>query len=236
MINPSRPGGQGLFQQVRAVGREQERHIGVRAESVHLVEQLEQHRLLAVVGVAVLGDQVHVLDHDHRGLQGTGHRAGRADVAQGRAGNDDDRGPQQLSDQVTDGMRLASPRCAVQQQAPLEVLSAGPEHLCVPGDAEHMALDAVEQGGRQDDPGPVQLRSVQKGQQRAVAVTEYLAAEPDDVAAVHVALDGEPPDLVNHALCRGLVLGADLHAHPGHAAVRVRVPAPASPAGCRHHG
>ena len=97
-----------------------------------------------------------------RGLQDAGHGAGRTDVAEGRAGNDDDRGAHQLPDQVANGMRLAGPRRAVEQQAALEVLAAGPEQLGVAGDAEHMLLDAVEKDGRQDDPGTVQLRAVQE--------------------------------------------------------------------------
>jgi hypothetical protein len=83
----------------------------------------------------------------------------------------------------------------------------------VPGDAEHVPLDAIQQGGRQDDPGAVQLRAVLERQQRTPAVAEHLTAERDDVTAEDVAVDREPADLIDDLLRRGLVLGADLDTH-----------------------
>ena len=47
MVDPARALGQGGLEQVGAVGGEHERDIGVLTEPVHLVQQLEQQRVLA---------------------------------------------------------------------------------------------------------------------------------------------------------------------------------------------
>jgi hypothetical protein len=75
-VDPAGAGGQGRLQQLGAVAGEQEDHVGVVAEPVHLVEQLEQQRGAAgLLAVAVLGDQVDVLEDHHRRLQQPRHRA-----------------------------------------------------------------------------------------------------------------------------------------------------------------
>ncbi len=56
MIDPARALGQRGLEQVGAVGGEQERNIHVLAEPVHLVQQLEQQRVLAGVALPLLGD------------------------------------------------------------------------------------------------------------------------------------------------------------------------------------
>jgi hypothetical protein len=61
-IDPAGAGSQGRLQQVGTVAGEQEDHVGVVAEPVHLVEQLEQQRSAAGrLTVTVLGNEVDVL-------------------------------------------------------------------------------------------------------------------------------------------------------------------------------
>ena len=82
LVDPAGPRGQRGLEQVGPVGGQHEDDVGVLGEAVHLVEQLEQQRVLAGVHAAVLGDQVDVLDDDHRRLQGAGHRARLGDQVQ----------------------------------------------------------------------------------------------------------------------------------------------------------
>ena len=73
----SGPGGPRAPPPARPLARgEQERHAGVRAEAVHLVQQPGQLRVPAH-RLARPGQQLHILDHDHRWLQRPGDRAGR---------------------------------------------------------------------------------------------------------------------------------------------------------------
>ncbi len=55
--------------QVGPVGGEYEHDVGVFGQAVHLVEQLEQHRVLPWIHAAFLGDEVDVFYDEHRGRE-----------------------------------------------------------------------------------------------------------------------------------------------------------------------
>ena len=58
------------LEQVGAVGREHEDYVGVLGEAVHLVQELEEQRVLTQRTYApLLGHEVHVLE-DNRGRLG----------------------------------------------------------------------------------------------------------------------------------------------------------------------
>jgi len=61
-VDPARPGGERGLKQVGPVGGQQEGDVGGRVKPLHLVQQLEEQRVLTGPGSALLGDQVH----DHR--------------------------------------------------------------------------------------------------------------------------------------------------------------------------
>ena len=62
---------QGRLEHVRPVGGEHEQHVRVVGQAVHLVEQLEQDRgASGRLAVPLLGDEIDVLDDEHRGLEG----------------------------------------------------------------------------------------------------------------------------------------------------------------------
>jgi hypothetical protein len=91
------------------------------------------------------------------------------------------------------------------------VLAAGQQPAGVPGDAEHLTLNPVQYGGRENHFRPSQPRPVEEAQQGIPAAAEHLpAAEGDDVTPEDVAIDGEAPDVVKNALRHRLVRGTDL--------------------------
>ena len=153
--------------------------------------------MLAAAAFPLLGDQVHVLDHDHRGLQRPGDRAGRGDPAERRAGQHHHGDAGHLAQQVADGVGLAGARRAVQQDAALEVLAAGPQPRHVPGHPDDLPLDPLQQVRRQDQLLAADLGTLQETQQLLVARAEDLTAEADHMPAEHVLLDGKPAYLVN---------------------------------------
>ena len=212
VIDPARALGQSRLEQVGAVGGEQERDVGVLAEPVHLVQQLEQQRVLAGAAVPLLGDQVHVLDHHHRGLQRPCDRAGRGDLPERRAGQHHHGDARQLAQQVADGVGLAGARRAVQQDTALEVLAARAQPRHVPGHPDDLPLDPLEQVRRQDHLLAADLRTPQETQQLLAARAEDLAAEADHVPAEHVPLDAQPPYFVDDLPCPLAVRARRLHA------------------------
>src|SRR5262249_61096990 len=117
-------------------------------------------------------ESVYVLPLPCRVKQQPGARAGLGDPPQRVTRDDHDRHRGQLTDQVPDRVRLARPRRTVQQHAALEMLPAGDQPPGVPGDAEYLALDAVQQGGREDELAAVEPRAVQEPQQRAAVAAE----------------------------------------------------------------
>src|SRR5207247_401455 len=81
LIDASRARGERRLDVVRPVGGQQEDYLGVRLETVHLVEQLVQGNLVGGMPrlVALGGNQVYVL-HDHqRGRQHARHLAALLD-------------------------------------------------------------------------------------------------------------------------------------------------------------
>ena len=68
-VNPAWPGGESRLQQIGAVGGQQEEQVGVACGAVHRIEQVEEHRASTGTAGALLGDQVDILEHEHRGLQ-----------------------------------------------------------------------------------------------------------------------------------------------------------------------
>nr|WP_254185476.1 hypothetical protein [Nocardioides panacis] len=217
--------GQGRLEQVGAVGGEQEDHVGVLGQPVHLVEQLEEQRVLAGIPAPVLRDQVDVLDHDHRRLQGPGDRAGRADQMQGGPGELDDRDARELADEVAHRVRLADAGRPVQEQPPLEVLAGGQQPLAVLRDADHLAADRGQRLRRQDHVAAAQARPAVEPQRR-VAVPEQVVAEGDHLPTEHVVHQRQPADL------RG---GRRRHARPVRDHVHLDLTAPAVRVGGQHH-
>jgi hypothetical protein len=189
------------------------RNVGITGEPVHLVEQLGQRGRLAGLRAARLGDEIDVLQHDHRRLQGPGDRARLADAPQRRAGDHDGRHPGHPAQQVAHGVRLAGAGRPVQQHPPLEVLPAGQQRGGVPGDAKDLPLDAVQQVRRQDHLGPVQPRPVQEAEQAPAGWPEHLGAKRDHLTAVHIAVHRQPADLAEHLLDPALVGAGDLQFH-----------------------
>ena len=96
----------------------------------------------------------------------------------------------------------------MQQNAPLEVLSAGPQRGGVPGDPDHLPLDAVQHVPGQHHVGPADPRP---GQERGPAPGRraVLGVEREDLAAVDVVFGGQPPHLTEQLPGPGL-------AGPGH--------------------
>ena len=70
-VDPAGTGRQGRLEQVGAVGGQHEQQVGVGGCAVHRVEQVEQDRAVARAEAAILGDEVDVLEHDHRRLEVT---------------------------------------------------------------------------------------------------------------------------------------------------------------------
>ncbi len=143
-VHPPGPGGEGRLEQVGPVGGQQEQQVGVLRRAVHGVEQLEQDGGGAGPEAAVLRDQVDVLEHQRRGLQVPGQRGDGADHVQRLAGHEQHRGVLQRLDDVADGVRLAGPGRAVQQQPALEVLAGGAQLLAAVGHVQAVPLDPAE--------------------------------------------------------------------------------------------
>ena len=154
----------------------------------------------AFAELPLLGDEVHVFHHDHRRLQRPRHRAGLGDQAQRLPREQHHRDPGQLTEQVADRVGLAGAGRAVQQDASLEVLAAGEQPAGVPGDPEHLPLDAVKYVRWQDHLLAGDLWPGLKAQQGAAVILEHLAAELDDVAAEHVMGDAHAPDVIDGPL------------------------------------
>lgn len=64
-MDPTWPRRKRWFEHVDLVRCEQEQHVGVICQTVHLVEQLEEERIVFPAReLAVHGDQVDVFEHD----------------------------------------------------------------------------------------------------------------------------------------------------------------------------
>ena len=184
--------GQRRLQQVGPVRGQEEDHVGVLVQTVHLVEQREHQRGVAAVMVALLRDQVDVLDHDHGGLERPGDRTGLLDRPQGVARELDDRRVRQLTQEIADGVRLADPRWAIEQQPTLEMLSRRAQPIPVAGHADHLATYVLEGVGGQDQCAGVHSGSVVEAEERA-ALPEHRSAEGDNVTPIDVVFQGQAP-------------------------------------------
>ena len=154
-VDPTGTLGEGPLEGLGAVGGQQEDHVGVLVEAVHGVEQREQQGRRAaaeVTVVAVLGDQVDVLEDDDRRLVGAGDLGRLRDVRHLGAGEQDDRGVRTRTDQVPDRVGLAGAGRAVEQDAALEVLAAPAELVAVRGELDDVAAHLGERALREDDP------------------------------------------------------------------------------------
>lgn len=152
-VDAAGPRCQGRLQNVGAVGGEQEQHVGIIGQPVHLVKQLEEQGVGAgVLAGALLGDQVHVFEDDRRRLEQARQLAGLFDQPEAAPGEQDDRALRHLAGKVHRGKGLASARRAVEQQATLEVTPRGLEPLAQAREAHRLALDALQHPGRQNYP------------------------------------------------------------------------------------
>ena len=165
------------------------------------------------VHLALLGDQVHVLDHDHRRLKSSGDRARLADQVQRVAGELDDGGARRTSEQVPDGVRLADPRRPEEQQTALEVLPGREQSAPVPSDPDHLTRDRGERLRGEDDLVVGQVRTLVEAQHR-FTLAEHRPAERDDLAAVHVVHHRQLTDLGRDPGRDLGVVGGHLDHHP----------------------
>ena len=183
--------------------------------------------MLARPGLALLGDQVDVLDHDDGGLQAVGDRAGLPDPAEGAAGEYDHRRLGQLAQQVADGMGLAGAGGAVQQDAAFEMLAAGQQAAGVPAHAEDLPLDVVEHVVGQNDLVAGDRRALEEAQRGRPPAerllrprAEHLGADADHLAAEDAPLAGQRLDLAQDGLDPVLFCAGDLEHHFGVRAAR----------------
>ena len=139
-VDPAGSRRQRRFEQVRAVGGEQEQQVGVGGGAVHRIEQGEQHRVRARAEAAVLRHQVDVLEDDDRRLQVASHLGDHPDRVQGLPGQHQHRAAAQLLHDVAGGVRLARPGRAEEQQPPLEVLPRRAQGVPVGDDVEGVPL------------------------------------------------------------------------------------------------
>ena len=187
LVDPPGPGGQRRLQHVGTVGRQDEHHVGVVGQAVHLVEQLEEQRVLAGVLAPVLRDQVDVLDHHHGRRQGARHRAGLGDEVQGDTGELDHGHVRRAAEEVTHRVGLAGAGRAVEEQAPLEVLTGWP--AAWPGDGRPRrpaarSCPSPRRAGR----GPTGPVGATVEAQHAAVRAEHLPAEGQHLTAKDVVL------------------------------------------------
>jgi len=71
------------------------------------------------------------------------------------------------------------------------VLAAREQALGMPGDTQHLLLDAVKHIWRKDDLVPADVRAVEEAEQRPRPWPEHFCAKGNDVPAEHVVLDGQ---------------------------------------------
>ena len=103
----------------------------------------------------------------------------------------------------------------MQQHASLEVLAAGEQAVRMPGYPHDLVLDPIEHVGGQDHLVAAHRGTVQKAQQRGL-LAEHVGPELEHLAAVHVAGNAEPADLLNHPLAARGIAAGDLHGNPFH--------------------
>ena len=187
LVDPPGPGGERGLEQIRAVRGQHEQDVVVLVEAVHPVEQLEQDRVRRLER-AIHGDEVDVLEHDHRRLQRGGQVDRRADGAEALPGQQHRRAAGHLRREVHRGQRLARARRPVEQQAAAQVPPARAQPLGVLGDAERLALDPLQHARREHDPVARDPRQRAHGQRRALVVVEVPRAQLEHAAAVDVAL------------------------------------------------
>ena len=118
LVNTARPGSQRRLELVRAVGGEYEYDFGVFPQPIHFIQQFIEESFLARPPHLFprAGDQVHIFDNHHRGLQ----EAVKAKIFVEQAdllGGDQKSGViRYLSSQVMNGVRFAGPRRTVKQK------------------------------------------------------------------------------------------------------------------------
>ena len=186
VIDTAGPRRQRWLEQVGAVSSQQEGHVAVAPETVHLVEQLKQQASTRIV-VAFLSDEIDILD-DYDG--GWSARATeQAAAIMPSAARDHGSDAWQASQEVADRVGLARARDSVEQHAAAQVLAARTAPgLRVPRDAQYLPLDAVQDRFRQDDLVTPDVRPVEKGEEPTSLALEHLAPERDDMSAEHVVL------------------------------------------------
>jgi hypothetical protein len=144
-VDPAGPRGERGLQQVGTVAGEQEDDVGVVAEPVHLVEQLEQQRGAAwLLAVPLLGDQVDVLENHHRRLQQPCHRARPRDQPDLATGQQYHRAVAHASGQVHGREGLAGARLPVEEQAAAQVAARRQHPVAVRGEGDSVSLDPFE--------------------------------------------------------------------------------------------
>ncbi len=184
-VDPPGTRGERRLERLGAVRREHEDQVGVLVEAVHRVEQLEQQRRGLVVA-AVLGDQVDVLDHDHRRLERARQAAGHPDGAERPAREQDHRALRHQAGEVHHRQRLAGPGWPVEQQPAPHVAAARAQPVAMACETGGVALDPLERALGQHDP------VARHGRQRAHAdrsrAERVLAPERQHLAAVDVVL------------------------------------------------
>src|SRR6266536_2534956 len=210
-VDPARAGHQRRLQQIGPVAGEQEDHVAVGGEPVHLVQQLEQQRGAArLLPVALLGDQVDVLQHHHRRLQQPRHRAGPRDQPHLAAGQQHHRPVAHPASQVHGGERLAGARPAVQQDAAAQVATGGEQPLAMGRKADGVALHPLQHAAREHDVLPGHLG---QGVEPDLERPEVLLRQRDHPAPVDAALLHPDADLGEEA-ARLVTVGRH-HLHPG---------------------
>lgn len=94
-------------------------------------------------------------------------------------------------------MGLADARRAVEQEAALDVLARRAELVLVPGDADHLAADGVDEAGIEDELVAGHRRPVVELQQRGCAAEE-VDAEREHLTTEDVVGPGADADLCGH--------------------------------------
>ena len=221
LVDPAGPRRERGLQQIDAVRREHEDHVGVFVEPVHLVEQLEQQWVRAHAGHRSLHrNEIDVFEHEHRRLQAARDGRGLAERRSRLPAEQDRRAPWHPAAQVHHREGLSRAGRTEQQEPPLEVPARVAESFRVGGNSQGVAFDRVEIGLGQDE-----VVAGQHGQPVELEPERSPLAEGEreDLAAVHVELVGEGPQ-VREELDGGIAARAhhfDLQtaAHPS-----VRIP------------
>jgi hypothetical protein len=149
------------------------------------------------------------------GLQRAGDRAGLPDPAQSPAGYHDHRHLRQLAEKVAHGVCLAGARCAVQQHAALEMLTAGQQTAGVLSDPEHLPLDVLKYVVGQHDLVAADRGAFEEVHRHLAAQAEHLGPEADHLAAEDAPLAGQAPDPAEDRLDPVLIRTGDLEHHFG---------------------